>query len=201
MIEIKEQIVKAEVVHPKQVEDTPLPAKRKSLKKLPRRLPAARYKFKTPHSEHAYYVKITHCPESKRLTELFINTKDVETEFMLKFIGRAFSALCREIDNPLFLAQEMKEMHDPAGGYWDGQFWRGSILSTVAACIYEEAAILGLIPEVPQFPKEAHGYQPEDKPKKSPTVSQCASCSAHAVIHEGGCDRCLECGHSTKCKG
>lgn len=89
--------------------------------KRPEQLEGTTYKIKTPASDHAMYVTINDITlEDGEVHpyEMFINTKDVEHFQWVLALTRVISAVFRKGGEVDFLAEELKSVFDPKGGYF-----------------------------------------------------------------------------------
>ena len=77
-------------------------------------------KIKPGNSEHAIYITINFqvIDGIARPFEIFINTKDIAHFQWILFMTRTISALFRLEKDISFLLEEMKQVFDPAGGYF-----------------------------------------------------------------------------------
>lgn len=74
------------------------------------------YKIKPPDSDHAIYVTINDI--DNKPYELFINCKNPESYSWIMTIARLISAILRTDQDPTFMIEELKNSHDPRGGYY-----------------------------------------------------------------------------------
>lgn len=86
----------------------------------PEVLHGASYKIKNPGSDYSIYITINDLETDggKRPFEIFINSRNPEHHQWVTSITRMLSALFREGGNIDFIIQEMKEVIDPRGGYY-----------------------------------------------------------------------------------
>lgn len=77
-------------------------------------------KIKPNNSEHAIYITINFqvVNEVAKPFEIFINTKDIAHFQWILYMTRTISALFRLEKDISFLLEEMKQVFDPAGGYF-----------------------------------------------------------------------------------
>jgi hypothetical protein len=124
MVKIDKKIVSYQIVDnaaKKKVPETP----KVSLTERPECLESKTYRLKTPLSEQALYITIgdiTLHPgtpdEVRRPFEIFINCKAMEHFQWIVALTRITSAVFRMSENVDFLINELKEVFDPRGGYW-----------------------------------------------------------------------------------
>jgi hypothetical protein len=91
----------------------------------PEELHGSTYKVKTPQSEHALYITINDIilnpetdNEQRRPFEIFINSKNMEQFQWVVALTRVVSAVFRKGGDCTFLAEELKAVFDPQGGYF-----------------------------------------------------------------------------------
>lgn len=78
-------------------------------------LSGSTYKIKSPTSDHALYVTIN--DRDGKPYEIFLNCKCPESYGWLLTVTRLMSAIFREGIDPTFMIEELKNVHDPKGGY------------------------------------------------------------------------------------
>ena len=200
----------------------------------PETLVGATYKIKSPLFEHALYVTINDIVlnpgtehELRRPFELFINSKNMEHFQWIVAITRIVSAVFRKGGDVTFLAEEMKAVFDPRGGYFKaGGVYMPSIIAEIGGVIEEHLKSIGMIvdPEISDaqralIAEKRAAY--ENRSKKNPDVSaapavggdiavtgdgtsfppsatMCSKCNTKALVLMDGCQTCLNCGYS-KC--
>lgn len=170
MIIISDEIVSCEVVTSKQ-------SKKKNREDV---LIGKTYKIKHPHSEHAFYVTINDL--NGKPFEIFINSKDMGEYQWISALTRITSALFREVDDIRFLIDEMKQVFDPKGGYWEKGTYINSLVSAIGNVIEKHCSMNKCNDAGLQTVKE-----------------RCKKCNADSVISSGGCKTCTNCGDS-KCE-
>lgn len=187
----------------------------------PEMLVGATYKIKTPLSDHALYITINDIVlnqgtdhESRRPFEIFINSKNMAHFQWVVALTRVISAVFRKGGDVTFLAEELKAVFDPQGGYFkSGGRFMPSLVAEIGDAIESHLKTIGLIKEK-EFSKaektvlqeklseynERHGQSAQSKGSDSfPDSAQlCMKCYTKAVILMDGCMTCLSCGDS-KC--
>ena len=183
----------------------------------PDALPGATYKIKTPQLEHALYITINDMllnpgteHQERRPYEIFINSKNMEHFQWVLALTRVISAVFRKGGDATFLAEELKAVFDPRGGYFKkGGYFMPSLVAEIGHAIEAHMKHIGMIkpPDMPEHQKQfiaekrrefeaQHGTtEPEAFPAQA---TLCAKCSTKAVIIMDGCMTCLNCGES-KC--
>ncbi len=187
----------------------------------PATLQGVTYKIKNHLSEHALYVTITDIvinPETpyerQRPYEIFINSKNMDHFQWIVALTRIISAVFRKGGDSSFLAEELRAVFDPRGGYFKpgtGEFVP-SLVAEIGLVIEEHMRKIGMIEDEP---RPTHVQQILDEKRAEyerrnsnangiaegsfPPGSQlCKICNTSAVIMMDGCLTCLNCGDS-KC--
>ncbi len=199
----------------------------------PERLEGHTYKIKSPLFEHALYVTINDIVlnegtehELRRPYEIFINSKNMEHFQWTVALTRIISAVFRKGGDVTFLAEELKAVFDPRGGYFRaGGVYMPSIIAELGVVIEDHLKKIGMIvgdeltPEQRKLIADKRAAY-EARSKKNipaaavsdtagvddagstevfpPSASVCNKCSAKAVVMMDGCATCLSCGNS-KC--
>lgn len=199
----------------------------------PETLVGATYKIKSPLFEHALYVTINDIVlnpgtehELRRPFELFINSKNMEHFQWIVAITRIVSAVFRKGGDVTFLAEEMKAVFDPRGGYFKaGGVYMPSIIAEIGGVIEEHLKSIGMIvdPEISDAQRaliaekraayENRSKNPDvsaapavggdiaitgDGTSFPPSATMCSKCNTKALVLMDGCQTCLNCGYS-KC--
>ncbi len=178
------------------------------------------YKLKTPLSEHALYVTINDIilnedteHEQRRPFEIFINSKNMDQFQWVVALTRVISAVFRKGGDVTFLAEELKAVFDPQGGYFKkGGKYMPSVVAEIGDAIENHLKMIGMIdcPEMDAHRKalieqkraefeeknaERSAQEASDFP---PNAELCKKCMHKSVILMDGCMTCLNCGDS-KC--
>ena len=186
----------------------------------PELLMGSTYKIKTPNSEHALYVTINDIIlnqgtefELRRPFEMFINSKNMDQFQWIVALTRVASAVFRKGGDVTFLAEELKAVFDPHGGYFKrGGKFMPSVVAEIGDALEKHFTMIGLLekPEIPahrQAILDEKRAQFEAKKEKNqdgateefPDQAQlCKKCHTRAAILLDGCLTCLSCGDS-KC--
>ena len=124
-IKIEKPIVGYEVAMPDEDEDAGKVTQIAPLLERDDVLIGNTYKIKTPLSEHALYITINDVittepdgHEHHRPFEIFINSKNMENFSWIVALTRVISAVFRKGGDVTFLAEELKAVFDPRGGYF-----------------------------------------------------------------------------------
>jgi len=196
----------------------------------PESLVGSTFKIKSPLFEHALYVTINDIVlnqgtphEQRRPFEVFINSKNMDHFQWIVALTRIISAVFRKGGDVTFLAEEMKAVFDPRGGYFKaGGVYMPSIVAEIGAVIEQHMKNIGLIhdPEMDEAQKKLvaekrAAYEAAAVGKKAseaaaapkgegnasgfpPGATLCAKCNTQALVLMDGCQTCLNCGYS-KC--
>lgn len=196
----------------------------------PEQLVGETYKIKSPLFEHALYVTINDivlnagtAHEQRRPFEIFINSKNMDHFQWIVALTRIISAVFRKGGDVTFLAEEMKAVFDPRGGYFKaGGVYMPSIVAEIGAVIEQHMKHIGLIqdPEMDEstrrliaekraaYEQGAGGKKVEAAAAEAsaeanaggfpPGATMCAKCNTQALVMMDGCQTCLNCGYS-KC--
>ncbi len=178
------------------------------------------YKIKTPISDHAMYVTINDIVlnegtefEKRRPFEIFINSKNLDHYQWIVALTRIISAVFRKGGDVAFLADELKAVFDPRGGYWQpGGKFMPSIIAELGHVVEKHLQTIGMLaaPEIDEHQQqilnqkraefeESKKQQDAFSTSEYPEGAQlCSKCNTVAVIMMDGCMTCLACGDS-KC--
>ncbi len=176
----------------------------------PEDLPGKTYKIKWPGSDHAIYITINDVIQDgrRRPFEIFINSKNMEHYAWTVALTRMISAVFRRGGDVSFVVEELKAVFDPRGGQWMEGKYVPSLLAAIGGVIEKHLVDIGFLapadlPAIDEAARQrlkiaAGERQPmvagsQDMP---PKLGQCPNCGAAAVVHQEGCDICLNCGYS-----
>ncbi|HEC28793.1 MAG TPA: NrdJb [Gammaproteobacteria bacterium] len=186
----------------------------------PEMLLGSTYKIKTPLSEHALYVTINDVVlnpgtehELRRPFEIFINSKNMDHFQWIVALTRIISAVFRKGGDVTFLAEELRSVFDPRGGYFKkGGKYMPSLVAEIGDAIECHLRMIGLLKDdtldehqkklveekraqYDSMTRQADGKASSDFPDGA---QLCSKCQTKAVIQMDGCMTCLSCGDS-KC--
>jgi hypothetical protein len=177
------------------------------------------YKVKTPLSDHAMYITINNIVLNMSTTheqeypfEVFINSKNMEQFQWILALTRVISAVFRKGGDIVFLAEELKQVFDPQGGYFKkGGVFMPSLVAEIGGVLETHMKKIGLIKEEElstvhqeliaekraaiEDRANAEKLDPGDFP---PGARLCNKCNVTAMVMMDGCMTCLSCGDS-KC--
>lgn len=178
------------------------------------------YRMKPPVVDNAMYITINDVIlnkgtefESIRPFEIFINSRDVQHLQWVNALTLILSATFRKGGDIAFIAEELRSVYDPNGGYFKkGGVYMNSIVAEIGYIIEQHFKSIGLIKsegmseEVKALlaEKRAQAKDQNDTSDESddggypPSATVCPKCHTKAVIMVNGCNSCLSCGDS-KC--
>ena len=119
----------------------------------PETLVGSTFKIKSPLFEHALYITINDIilnagtpHEQRRPFEIFINSKNMDHFQWIVALTRILSAVFRKGGDVTFIAEEMKAVFDPRGGYFKaGGVYMPSIVAEIGAVLEQHMKNIGLI--------------------------------------------------------
>ncbi|WP_444994229.1 TSCPD domain-containing protein [Aliikangiella sp. IMCC44359] len=188
--------------------------------KRPEMLLGSTYKVKTPLSDHALYMTINDIVlnqgtehELRRPFEIFINSKNMDHFQWVVALTRVISAVFRKGGDCTFLAEELKAVFDPKGGYFKaGGKFMPSLVAEIGDAIESHLKMIGLL-EDPGLDKHQQALvdakraeydslqqsgMNEYKGDYPDGAQMCNKCMTKAAVLMDGCMTCLSCGDS-KC--
>ena len=188
----------------------------------PEELHGSTYKVKTPLSDHALYITINDIilnqgtdHEQRRPFEIFINSKNMDQFQLVVALTRVISAVFRKGGDCTFLAEELKAVFDPQGGYFKrGGKFMPSLVAEIGEAIESHLTKIGMM-QAPNLGEHqmailaekraeydaASSYTAPEGKQSNPfpeSAQLCHKCMTKAVILMDGCMTCLSCGDS-KC--
>jgi hypothetical protein len=157
--------------------------------KRPEVLTSSTYKIKSALSDYSLYVTITNIEINGKLypREIFINSRNMEQFQWIVALTRMISAVFRKGGDVTFLAEELKSVHDPKGGYYKkGGRFMPSLVAEIGDVLERHLVLIGIIVTT-------------NKTTEYPTnATLCPKCNTKALIKSDGCETCLNCGEG-KC--
>jgi ribonucleoside-diphosphate reductase alpha chain len=135
--------------------------------------------------------------------EIFINSKNVEHHQWTAALTRMVSAVFQRGGDVRFVAEELKQIHDPKGGQWvDGRYCP-SLVALIGQKLSEHLDNIGYQSTPESLPQETSSLiEVEEDAKQSPDTGhvpdQCPSCKGFSMVDLSGCPTCQDCGYS-KC--
>jgi hypothetical protein len=200
---IEEEIVAVQVLDASAAGEVKLEEVSEDLE-IPDVLPATRYRLRTPLSSSSIFIVISDIIlnkgtefEKRQPIEIFIMSKDAKAYQYVTTITRLISAVFRKGGDVTFIVEELKNIHDPNGGYLGrGGVWVPSLVAEIGGIIEKHMVSLGLIKrELSKEQKEAI-KKVWDKPIEKQHAEQCPSCHAYSYVRQEGCGVCTSCGYS-----
>ena len=185
----------------------------------PDSLEGSTYKIRSPMIEHAMYVTINDivlnpgtAHESRRPFEIFINSKNMDQFQWIVALTRVASAVFRKGGDVAFLAEELRGVFDPRGGYFKaGGVYMNSVVAEIGTVFERHLTKIGMIK--PAVLSDAQQALIDEKRAAHAAAesgaagsgsafpagaAQCQKCHQHAVVKLDGCMTCLNCADS-KC--
>lgn len=186
------------------------------------------YKIKTPMSEHALYITINDVVlnqdtphEQRHPYEIFINSKNMDHFMWVVALTRVISAVFRKGGDVTFMAEELKAVFDPKGGYFKkGGKFMPSLVAEIGESIENHLKMIGLIKDQSIDPHQqkildekraefdrrnatqkelvSNSAVNDDNGGFPANAQLCNKCHTKAAILMDGCATCLSCGDS-KC--
>ncbi len=186
-------------------------------------LEGSTYKIRTPLDDHAMYVTINDIIlnpgteyEQRRPFEIFINSKNMDHFQWIVALTRLMSAVFRKGGDVTFLADELRAVFDPKGGYFKpGGRFMPSIIAEIGDVIAHHMQKIGLmekeeLSEQQKLILDQKRAEVESTQKKTvvepageevgypASATLCNKCLTKAVVVMDNCATCLSCGYS-KC--
>lgn len=182
-------------------------------------LVGATYKIKPPVADNAMYITINDIVlnegtehEHRRPFEIFINSKNMEHFQWIVALTRIISAVFRKGGDITFLAEELKAVFDPRGGYWrPGGRYMPSLVAEIGDVIERHLRFIGMLPDAELDERQLKLIEEKRAQYEARTsdistgkgafpagAQLCAKCHTKAVVLMDGCMTCLNCGDS-KC--
>jgi hypothetical protein len=162
------------------------------------------YRIRPPTMGSALYITINDivlADGTRRPIEIFVNTKNTEHYQWVVALTRVISALFRKPGEFLFLIDELQQVFDPTGGYWEGAKMMPSVVAHIGAVLKQHCRDLGLI-DKPVLDEAAKVVIEEKRviaEAKGVKGTLCTKCSEMKVVLLDGCMTCLNCWDS-KCQ-
>lgn len=163
----------------------------------------------SPLSEHSFYVTINDkvlnpgtLHEQRRPLEIFINSKNPNSFEWITALTRLCSAVFRKGGDVTFLAEELKSIFAPGGGFFmPGGIYVPSLAAQIGMVIEMHLVGLGLI-QKEAMSEEVKAMIVQKKAELGDDATKnamiCPKCNTKAYVILSGCGTCLDCGYS-KC--
>ncbi len=185
---------------PKETPKAAAPAPHVELLSRTAKLEGSTYKLKWPKLDHAFYITIndTMVGGQRRPFEIFINSKNVESQAWIAALTLMISAVFRRGGDVSFVAQELKGVHDALGGAWIKGTFVKSLISAIGGVIEEHMIAIGVI-EGKGIDAVADHDAPPMPDLSQPKKVQRSGCSDYGncdIIRSSGCQSCKTCGWS-----
>lgn len=170
----------------------------------PRVVTGRTYKINPAVTDSAMYITINDVIQedgTHRPVELFIQSKHVAHQQWINALTRMISAIFRKPGPFLFVAEELGEIFDPAGGYFaPGGKRMPSVVAHVGDVLKEHFQYIGVMPatELSVAQKIVISEKKEQAKLSGVTMQLCTKCNETAMLMLDGCATCTSCGDS-KC--
>ncbi len=164
----------------------------------PRVVEGRTYKISPAVTDSAMYITINDITledGTKRPFEMFISSKHVAHQQWITALTRMVSAIFRKPGPYLFVAEELEQIFDPQGGYFDDGRMMPSVVAHVAAVLREHFEHIGAL-EKRELSEVAQVVIAEKQEQVVGTGMQCTKCYQMTVIVSEGCKVCTNCGES-----
>jgi hypothetical protein len=187
--------------------------------KRPEHLHGKTYKVKSPNVQNALYISINDIilnegteHERRQPFEIFINSRDMQNFQWVSALTLVLSAIFRKGGDVTFIVDELEQVFDPAGGYFKGGRFVPSLVAEIGIVIKRHMKSIGMITDSQVDPGQA-AFLEEKRAKHTEqdsvdggnvplnypaSASLCKKCHVKAIVVDGGCATCLNCGDS-KC--
>lgn len=161
----------------------------------PRIVEGRTYKISPAVTDSAMYITINDVINedgSRRPVEMFINTKHVAHQQWITALTRMVSAIFRKPGPYLFVADELEQIYDPQGGYFEGGKMMPSVVAHVAATLREHFIWIGALeaPALSSVQKEVIADKVEVAKAQGVIPKVCMKCHEAAVLMLDGCMTC-----------
>ncbi len=177
-------------------------------KERPEVLEAKVYQLNSAFVNYPVFITISYVRENGTLRpfEIFINSKDLSKSAEYTVLSRLISEIFRRSEDPTFIIDELRSIHDPNGGaFKDGRYIAslyGEIADILETFFYE----MGLVKTKPKpsqmalFAFAAPNNNNKNQPTENSLLKVCPSCNQRTLKVENGCMTCInpECNYS-KC--
>lgn len=169
----------------------------------PRVVEGRTYKISPAVTDSAMYITINDIimdDGTRRPLELFINTKHVAHQQWITALTRMVSAIFRKPGPYLFVADELKQIFDPQGGYFAGNKMMPSVVAHVAEVLEEHFEWIGALQKegLSDAQLEVIAEKKAAAVEKGVEMQLCTKCNEKAMLFMDGCWTCTACGDS-KC--
>jgi ribonucleoside-diphosphate reductase alpha chain len=162
----------------------------------PESLTGSSYKMKWGQHEHAYYITINDLVKpdgTLRPFEIFINTKNIESQAWISALTLMTSAVFRRTDDVAFVAEELRGVMDPRGGSWMGGKFVPSVPAMIGNVIAKHLAkIGGTAPAI-----EIADVQITEAPSLAAMPQQREGCPDYGNCNLQMIEGCMKCGNCT----
>lgn len=159
------------------------------------------YKIRPPLLGCAMYVTINNIEledGTLRPFEIFIASKSVQNHQWVTALTRMISAVFRKPGDVSFVVEELMQVFDPQGGYWEDGQMVPSVVAHIGLVLKRHIAELGGLPEMDEHRRQLIADKRREVEEKGITDDAmfCQSCGEQALHFLDGCWTCISCGDS-----
>lgn len=151
------------------------------------KLIGATYKLKPAGFEHALYITVNDIEVDgrRRPFEVFFNSKNIDGFAWHVALSRMISAVFRRGGDVSFVADELKSVFDPRGGFFGNGKYVPSLIAAIGEVLEEHMASIGLIAPLAETASDTQtrGHY-------------CPKCQTGNLIMQEGCSHCSNCDYS-----
>jgi len=144
--------------------------------------------YKLARPGDSIYLTINRTEDGQPI-EVFANSRQMDQALVA--VTRLASSMLRARIPAEVVIEELAAIKDPEGGYFipGGGGYVSSTMAHIARILKKE-----LVDE--QDAGQPKAQEPAPEPAEKPVGQQCPDCMEYAVVFEGGCKKCTECGSS-----
>jgi ribonucleoside-diphosphate reductase alpha chain len=157
------------------------------------------YKIKWPTKSSALYLVINSAQDGRPF-ELFITSKDAREQEWITALTLMITAIFRKGGNVSFVAEELQQIQSVYDTAWIGGKMFGSLPAYIGFVLEQHFKGLYTITPPPRTLKDGQSYvsTPSPAPTFQPHRGEvCPDCKQPTLMHQEGCMKCENCGHST----
>ena len=148
---------------------------------------------KSPLSESALYVTLN--DHDGKPFEIFLNSKDTRHHQWIVALTRVISSVFRKGGDCVFLIEELKNIHDPSGGYFKKGKYIPSLVAEIGDVLEQHFMGLGLYEKDDSLAVAAQAMVNEKQEKKEKAGAEskmqtCQKCGRKTAILMDGCWTC-----------
>lgn len=157
------------------------------------------YKLRWQGVEHAFYVTINDDAEGHPF-EVFINTKSAVHSEWIHALTRLISAIFRKGGDPVFMIEELKQVHAMTGGYFVDKKYVPSLVALIGETIEKHMQRNTGAPSSNGVSVNVSVASPNEPPVFALACPKCLVSTDHegkpSYVKKEGCAMCANCGYS-----